>query len=798
MRGVAVLAFLLACAPGCHDQAPGSVDLTIIADPSLSDATVAAIKSLEVDASGAATGSETFPLAQAFGADRQERLGVRPGATSGTLTLAVLARAADGTALAFGQTMVGLTDGTVSAQVVLTGNLPGDAGTDGGDASTQLPSVSLVAGSLGGIGCVDGIGAAARFNNPRGGVFTGGKLYVADMYNNVIRVVTPDTGTVTTLAGKPLHKGSADGVGPAARFDRPHGITTDGTNLYVTDMRNDTIRQIVIATGAVTTLAGTAGQTGSTDMPGAAARFDHPHGIVYDGNGNLFVADTHNQTIRKIVISGAVVSTLAGLAGTKGSTDNATGSLARFNQPHGITFAGGNLYVADTANNVIRQVVASSGATTTPAGTAGQTGSDDGTGAAARFNGLRDLVFDGALALYVVDTDNSKVRKMVLASAVVSTVTGGQNGSKDGVGVAASFSGPMAIATDGNGTLFVADGWGQTLRRVAVSTESVSTLAGAPNGEGLADGNGAAALFKRPHGLCVVGNQLYVADKRNDLIRQIDLGTGAVTTLAGSITGSSDGMGSAAQFNGPWGLATDGAGTLFIADAANQTIRQLTLSTGLVTTLAGTAGQKGSTTNVVGAAARFNGPAGLAYLNGTLYVADSNNATVRAIDVKSANVTTLAGTAGSSGSMDAQGAAARFNGPTGLAIEGGVLYVADQNNHTIRSISLPAAMVGTVAGSPGAVGSADGPGSMAHFFYPSALSGDGAGNLYIADTRNHTVRKIAIASTMVSTFAGQAGVGGVQLGALPSTLNTPSGVAIGPSGELLLTTTHENAILSIH
>ena len=172
--------------------------------------------------------------------------------------------------------------------------------------------------------------------------------------NHTIRKIVIATGEVTTLAGTAGSYGSTDGTGIAALLQYPFGITTDGTNLYVADTGNYTIRKIVISTGEVTTLAGTARSYGSTNGTGTAARFNNPFGITMDGT-NLYVADTGNHTIRKIVIATGEVTTLAGIAGSYGSTDG-TGTAARFNNPFGITIDGTNLYVADTGNYTIRKI----------------------------------------------------------------------------------------------------------------------------------------------------------------------------------------------------------------------------------------------------------------------------------------------------------------------------------------------------------------------------------------------------------------------------------------------------------
>ncbi|GEM_PF-5051319 len=268
------------------------------------------------------------------------------------------------------------------------------------DASTD--QVSTVVAANGGL------------NSPMGIVADGsGNLYVADSVNRVIRKIVIATGAMTTLAGQFGISGSANGTGTAASFARPYGLAADGSgNLYVTDRNNHTIRKIVIATGVVTTLAGTAGTSGSTNGTGAAATFDSPYGVAADGSGNLYVTDNDNHTIRKIVIATGAVTTLAGTAGTSGSTDG-TSAAATFDSPKDVALDGsGNLYVSDSGNHIIRKIVLSTGEVTTLAGTAGVEGSTDGTGAAARFLFPNGLAVDGSGSLYVADTDNHTIRKI--------------------------------------------------------------------------------------------------------------------------------------------------------------------------------------------------------------------------------------------------------------------------------------------------------------------------------------------------------------------------------------------------
>ena len=324
-------------------------------------------------------------------------------------------------------------------------------------------------------------------------------------------------GQVTTIAGTAQHIGSTDG--PAALFDQPNGITTDGKNLYIADTYNHTIRQIVIGTQAVTTIAGSAGQSGSIDGTGSGARFNFPKDITTDGT-NLFVADTGNFTIRKVVISTGEVTTIAGSAGQTGSTDG-TGSAARFNGLAGITTDGMNLFVTDTANDTIRQIVIGTYVVTTLAGSAGNIGSTDAVGSAARFNFPAGITTDKT-NLYVADADNFTIRKIVISTGGVTTLAGsaGQSGSIDGSGPAALFNRPVGITSDGT-SLYITDTGNNTARKIVISTGGVTTIAGSAGKTGSTDGSGSAALFNGPAGITTDGIKLYLADMNNSTIRQI-------------------------------------------------------------------------------------------------------------------------------------------------------------------------------------------------------------------------------------------------------------------------------------
>ncbi len=307
--------------------------------------------------------------------------------------------------------------------------------------------------------------AAANFLLPAGvATDAEGDLYVADYGNHIIRRITV-SGTVTTFAGEVGQIGTVDGARTTARFNYPLGLAVDlAENIYISDSENQTIRKIS-ASGIVTTLAGSPGQVGTGDGVGISARFNMPAGIATDAAGNIYVADSGNATIRKITPSGTV-TTLAGAAGQTGATDG-PGAAARFGHPSGIaTDAQGNLYVADSHNRTVRKITPS-GAVTTLAGASGQTGADDGTGQLARFQSPDGIATDTAGNIYVVDSGNATIRK-ITAAGTVTTLAGvaGKKGADDGIGFRARFSYPDGIATDRFGNVYVTDGKANTIRKI--------------------------------------------------------------------------------------------------------------------------------------------------------------------------------------------------------------------------------------------------------------------------------------------------------------------------------------------
>jgi sugar lactone lactonase YvrE len=341
----------------------------------------------------------------------------------------------------------------------------GKASADVGDVavvcSAEVAQVSTFAGS-GAIGSVNGNGTAASFYLPYSVVVDkSGSLLVSDTATNLVRKISP-AGDVTTFAGGGSSGTSQDGNGTAASFSGLSCLALDSTgNAYAAEFGGNRIRKITPAAD-VSTFAGS-GAIGSLDGHGTSATFNTPSSVATDADGNIYVLEFVGAVVRKITPA-RDVTTLAG-SGTAGFADG-TGTAASFGQAYGIaTDAAGNVYVADTGNNRIRKITPG-GVVMTLAGS-GQIGATDGAGSSASFSRPGGLAVDSDGTLYVADTGNSLLRKITPAG-VVSTLAGqpGVLGAQNGIGTAATFKQPYGVTVDAAGNLYVADTFNNLIRKV--------------------------------------------------------------------------------------------------------------------------------------------------------------------------------------------------------------------------------------------------------------------------------------------------------------------------------------------
>lgn len=528
--------------------------------------------------------------------------------------------------------------------------------------------------------------------------------------------------STTTFAGSVPW---ADGDAITARLNSPSGIVIDGTNLYIADEFNDTVRKMNISTGVVTTLAGFGNPLTSFGFP----KVTNPNGLVLIGD-NLFVSD--QQSVRKVSISSGQVSVIA-------STDRfgTGGANSRFLWLAGIATDQTKLYVVDKIDHTIKQIVIATGVVTTLAGTSMVQGSADGIGTAASFNTPSGICSDGA-NLYVADTENSSIRQIVIATGRVTTLAGraGNIGSADGIGGGASFAKPKGI-TCSSGKLYVSDIRNANIRQIDLTNAKVSTLAGTGL-EGHKDG--LAATFYNPSGMVSDGVSLYVADTGNNLIRKITQATGETGTLIGR-TPYAEGVREAASITRSQGVTTDGT-NLYVADYLHNNIRKIAIATGAVSILVGARSRGG----LFGS--KMNFPSKITTDGKKLFVPTDHF--IRQIVISTGENTILAGSS-VKGSNDGIGTAARFQYPKGITTDGSYVYVADTQNHTIRKIEIVTGKVTTLAGKVGVYGTSDGVGENALFYFPSNLTTDGS-NLYVIS--GSLIRKIVIATGQVTTPAG--------------------------------------------
>jgi len=630
------------------------------------------------------------------------------------------------------------------------------------------------------------------------------------------------SGTLTLVAGNSRPGFSGDG-GPAtaAQLNTPQGLAVDAHgNVYIADQVNNRVR-VVSAQGIINTFAGN-GKAGAPRFLGdggqaTAANLNLPGGVAVDSAGNVYIADTGDNSIRKVGTNG-VINTIAGngYQGIAGDTLLAVEALLTL--PEDVFVDGsGNVYIADTGNGAVREITASTGiinfiagaCTITSTSTVSNTSETcaigySGDGGLANEGGLIEpfaLAVDSSGNVYIAEPTDGRIREVstIGGKIVINTVVGdgtlGFSGD-GGAATSAELNRPTGVAVDGSGNIYIADSLNNRIR-TAKSGSSVNTFAG--NGGFSYSGDGGAATgaqMNSPHGVAVdnAGNY-YIADSGNNVVRKVSA-TGTITTFAGNGTAGFGGDGGApasAQLNGPQGVAVDSGGNVYISDTGNSRVREVSGNT--ITTIAGsgTAGYAGD--GSAATSAELYAPVGLALdAKGNLYIADTDNSAVR--KVTNGTISTVVGNGLQGYSGDGGPASmAQLNSPEGVAVDAaGNLYITDTLNYAIRMVS-PTGNIATIAGNGAAGYSGDGgPASQAQLSYPTGIAVDSVGNLFFADA-GAALRKIYVNGPII-TVAGNGSVGYSGDGGLATnaSLDGPTGSAVDSKGNVYVADSANNAV----
>jgi sugar lactone lactonase YvrE len=619
--------------------------------------------------------------------------------------------------------------------------------------------------------------------------------------------------TVRTIAG-----GGPNNL-PALKssLGSPAAVAIDGAgNVYVVDLFSERVFR-VDTTGNVTVVAGDGARGGfSADGgPAISTNLALPSGVVVDRFGNIFIAERSNCRIRKVSAQTGNISTVAG-TGTPCwySGDGGPATSATLNDPSGVAVdSAGNIFIADTNNCLVREVSASTGVITTVAGTPPDTTGllhcgylgDGGLATSAKLGFPNGLVVDGSGNIIIADTTNCAIRKISASAGTISTVAGtgscGYSGD-GGLATSAQLSQPYSVAVDSSGDIFIADTSNCVVRKVSSSNVHISTVAGNTVGCGYSGDGGLAtsAQLNQPYGVAVDSSgDIFIADYKNSVIREVSASTGNISTFAGVAVPDPNHMGhmiGLPAFSGdgylgtdaelgflnatPYGagMATDRSGNIFVADTANHAIRKVSASTGIITTVAGNgligySGDGGPATS-----AQLFYPRDVAVdASGNIFIMDTGNCVIRKITASTGVISTVAGTPpDSSGkyycdySGDGGPATSAQLYPIDLLIPaGGVavdtsgnIFIADTGNGVIRKVSASTGIITTVAGIPLSlyVGTGDGgPATSATLNAPYGVAVDSSGNIFIADTYDYAIREVMAVNGNIYTVAGNLTLG---------------------------------------
>ena len=535
---------------------------------------------------------------------------------------------------------------------------------------------------------------------------------------------------------------------------------------------------------------------GPDQLPATSANLDSPPGVAVDASGNLFIAARHQNRVFKVDLAGTL--TVVAGNGTPGfSGDGGPATSARLNFPFEVAVdPADNLLIADLGNQRIRKVDPTGIITTVAGDGTSSFSGDSGPATSASLANPYGIAADSSGNFFIADSGNNRIRKVELATGIITTIAGNGISGFSGDGgpaTSASLGQPRRVAVDAAGNLFIADRGNQRIRKVDPITGIITTVAG--NGTRGFSGDGGPATgasLADPYGIAVGSSgNLFIADLYNQRIRKVDP-AGIITTVAGNGTSGFSGDGgpaTSASLSFPLGVAVDSSGNLFIADLANHRIRKVDPAA-TITTVAGNgtfgfSGDGGAATH-----ASLKAPVGVAVdAAGNVSIVDYANQRIRRVDPATGLITTVAGN-GSLGFSGDGGPAtsASLANPAGVAVDANDnLFIADSANHRIRKVD-PAGTITTVAGKGSWGFSGDGgPATSARLSTPSGVGVDAAGNLFIADFGNQRIRKVD-PSGIITTVAGNGtrGFSGDGGPATSASLALPHGVAVDAAGNLFI------------